>query len=80
MRDEPMDASRRLNIGNCAVRPTLSLDATLFVNVLTMRSGQIQLGDNYWDQPLTALLQFVVGSFFIGFGLYWLMRNWRWWL
>lgn len=81
MRGERMGASRRLNIGNCAVRPALSLGGKLFVNLLTMRNGQIWVGGNYWNQPLPALLQFVVVSFFlIGFGLWWLMRNWRWWL
>ena len=67
---------RRLSI---VVLGTL-LGGTLFVSVLAMGSGRLWAGENYWHQPIPALLQFVVVSFLIGFGLYWLARNWRWWL
>jgi hypothetical protein len=58
----------------------LGVVGLLFVNLLALHAGRVWIGRNYWGQPIDTWGQFIVLASLVGFGGYWLIRNWRWWL
>ncbi len=49
-------------------------------NLMALSNGDVWIGRNYWNQPIDTWGQLIVLIFVTAFGIYWLVRNRRWWL
>lgn len=58
----------------------LGLAGMLAANLFALNAGRVFVGRNYWNQPIDAWGQLLVLIALVGFGGYWLIRNWRWWI
>lgn len=49
-------------------------------NLMALTNGDVWVGRNYWNQPVDTWGQLIVLIAVTGFGVVWLVRNYRWWL
>jgi len=67
---------RRASIGVLA----LLLLTVWLGNLMALSDGDVWIGRSYRNQPIDTWGQLIVLIFVTAFGIYWLVRNRRWWL